>query len=108
MATAPRPALERDPVKLDPQHYQVEIENDRFRVVRIKYGPKEKSPMHQHLPGVGVMLTDGDFKFTFPDGHTEEIHKKAGEFMSFEERWEHLPESLSNKPFEALLIELKK
>lgn len=108
MATAPRHALERDPVKLDPKHYKVETETDRFRVVRISYGGKEKSPMHQHLPGVAVMLTDSDFKFTYPDGRTEEFHKKAGEFLSSAELWEHQPENLTSKPFEALFIELKK
>jgi len=108
MATAPRPALERDPVKLDPKHYKVELETDRFRIVRINYGPKEKSPMHQHLPGVAVMLTDAEFKFTYPDGRTEEFRKKAGEFLSSEGPWEHLPENLANRPFEALIIELKK
>jgi quercetin dioxygenase-like cupin family protein len=108
MAATPRPALERDPVKLDPKHYEVEFESDRFRVVRIHYGPKDKSPMHQHHASVAVMLTDGDFKFTFPDGHTEEFHKKAGEFMASDEPWEHQPENSTNKPFEALIIELKK
>jgi hypothetical protein len=44
MATArmPQPTAE-DPVKVDPKHYKVEFENDRVRVVRIKYGPGEKS-----------------------------------------------------------------
>jgi len=100
-------ALERDPVRLDPNHYSVETENDRFRVVRISYGPNEKSPMHQHPPGVVVMLTDADFKFTYPDGRTEDVQKKTGDFMSATEPWEHLPENLNNKPFKALAIEFK-
>lgn len=108
MGTSPRTALERDPVKLDSKHYKVESDTDRFRIVRISYGPKEKSPMHQHLPGVAVMLTDANFKFTYPDGRTEEFKKKTGEFLSSEQPWEHQPENLANKPFEALLIELKK
>lgn len=108
MGTSPRTALERDPVKLDPKHYKVEVDTDRFRIVRISYGPKEKSPMHQHLPGVAVMLTDANFKFTYPDGRTEEFKKKTGEFLSSEQPWEHQPENLANKAFEALLIELKK
>jgi quercetin dioxygenase-like cupin family protein len=108
MGTAPRTALERDPVKLDPKHYKVELDTDRFRIVRISYGPKEKSPMHQHLPGVAVMLTDANFKFTYPDGRTEEFKKKTGEFLSSEQPWEHQPENLANKPFEALIVELKK
>jgi len=44
---AAKPAFERDPVKLDPKHYKVEMENDQVRVVRIKYRGREKSVMHQ-------------------------------------------------------------
>lgn len=93
---------------MDPKHYKVEFESDRFPVVRIKYGPKEKSPMHQHHASVAVMLTDADFKFTYPDGRSEGFRKKAGEFMASDEPWEHQPENATNKPFEALIIELKK
>ncbi|HEV2388985.1 MAG TPA: hypothetical protein VGS20_17225 [Candidatus Acidoferrales bacterium] len=108
MASAvPGPALERDPVKLDPQHYTVELENDRVRVVRILYGAGEKSPMHQHPPGVVVFVTDGKFKFDFPDGTSEAIEKKAGEIMYFAEKWEHQPESLTGERFEAVYIELR-
>lgn len=107
MASAAQPALERDAVKVDPKHYKVEFESERFRVVRIHYGPGEKSPMHQHHPGVAVMLTDCDAKFTFPDGRSEEVHMKAGEFMASDEAQEHQPESIATKPFDALLIELK-
>lgn len=38
-----------DPVKVDPKHYQVEFENDRVRVLRIRFGPHERSVMHGHL-----------------------------------------------------------
>src|ERR1700720_785534 len=76
-----QPAFERDPVKLDSKHYKVELENDRVRVVRIRYGPREKSVMHQHPPGIGVFVTDASFKFTYPDGKTENIQEKAGDHM---------------------------
>ena len=53
------------------------------------------------------MFTDGDFRLTYPDGCTEELHKKAGEFHTSERAWEHAAENLSNKVFKALIIELK-
>src|SRR2546422_2308742 len=37
-----------DAVKVDPKHYKVELENDRVRVVRITYGPHEKSRSEEH------------------------------------------------------------
>jgi quercetin dioxygenase-like cupin family protein len=106
MATVTK--LERDPVTLDSKHYKVEAENDAVRVVRIRYGPREKSVMHQHPSGAVVFLEDGEFTFTYPDGRIEPIKAKRGEFIAFEEPWEHLPESKSDKPFEALYIEVKR
>ena len=100
--------MAQDPVAVDPKHYSKELENDRVQVVRIRYGPRERSVMHEHPPGIVVFLTDAEFKFTYPDGRTENIHGKAGEFLSFEERWEHLPENLSDKGFEAVYIGLKR
>jgi quercetin dioxygenase-like cupin family protein len=109
MATQPadQPAPARtDPVHVDPKHYTVELENEKVRVLRIKYGPHEKSEMHGHPALVGVFLTDSNFRFTYPDGRTEEITGKAGQVISFP-AFEHLPENLSDQPFEAIAVELK-
>jgi len=97
-----------DAVKVDPKHYKVELENDRVRVVRISYGPHEKSVMHGHRAGIGVFLTDSHFKFTYPDAKTEEINGEKGKFLWFGKEWAHLPENLSGAPFEAVYVELKR
>jgi len=99
--------LERDPVTLDSKHYKVELENDRVRIVRIDYGPDEGSVMHQHPPGTVIFLTDCDFQFTYPDGRSEKINAKQGNFLWFGEPWEHNPKNLSSKKFAALYIEVK-
>lgn len=96
----------QDPVKVDPKHYKVESENDQVRVLRIKYGPKEKSVMHEHPGGVAVALTEAHVKFALPDGKTEEGRFKAGEAV-WRQKEKHLPENLSDKPFELVLVELK-
>lgn len=105
--TGTKTALERDAVAVDPKHYKVELENERVRVVRIRYEGREKSTMHQHPPGVGIFVTDATFKFTWPDGKTENIEAKAGEFMWFGETWEHLPENLSDSHSEVVYVEFK-
>ena len=96
----------QDPVKVDPKHYKVEFENDEVRVLRIQYGPGEKSPMHSHPDGVQVFLTDVHAKFTYPDGKSEELTGKAGE-AKWHPAFAHQPESLSDKPFELILVEMK-
>ena len=99
-------AYAQDAVKVDPQHYKVESENAQVRVLRITYGPHEKSVMHEHPASVAVFLTDGQAKFTLPNGKTEEQSWKAGQTLLLP-AGKHLPESMSDKSFELLLVELK-
>ena len=99
--------MAQDPINVDPKHYKVEMENDRVRVLRIRYGPHEKSVMHGHPPSVGVFLNDVHFRFTYPDGKTDEGSAKAGDVMYFD-AIEHLPENLGGQAFEVIAVELKK
>jgi hypothetical protein len=108
MATAriPQPITD-DPVKVDPKHYKVEFENDRVRVLRIKYGAGEKSVMHSHPESIAVFLNDAHSKFTYPDGRTEDINASAGTVLHMD-AFTHLPESTSKTPFEVIAVELKR
>jgi len=44
--------------KVDPKHYTVVSENDQVRILKVHYGPHEKSVMHSHPATVAVFLTD--------------------------------------------------
>jgi quercetin dioxygenase-like cupin family protein len=99
-------ASAQDPVKVDPKHYKVDFENARVRVLHVQYGPHEKSVMHTHPGTVAVFLTDGDFRFNLPNGKSTETHAKVGQ-AQWNEAGTHLPENLSDKPFEVILVELK-
>jgi len=95
-----------DVIKLDPKHYQVEFQNDRVRVLRVKYGPGEKSVMHGHPANVAVFLTDGRTKMTLPDGKTSQRDLKAGQVL-WTGKEDHLPEHVGGQPFELVLVELR-
>jgi quercetin dioxygenase-like cupin family protein len=95
-----------DPVKLDPTHYKVEFENQRVRVLRVNYGPGEKSVMHSHPDGIGIFLTPQHARFAFTTGRSTETHFPAGEVKWLPEAI-HLPENLSDQPLEVVLVELK-
>jgi quercetin dioxygenase-like cupin family protein len=97
---------QQDPVSVDPKHYTVELENDRVRVVRIRYGPGEKSEMHSHPESVIVFMTDAAARFSYPDGSSEEITGTAGQIIALPATT-HLPENVSNEPFEVVQVELK-
>ena len=99
-------AYAQDATKVDPKHYKVEFENDQVRVVRISYGPHEKSVMHEHAPGVLVFLTDGEGIMTFPDGRKEDSSFEAGK-VGWESGVKHLPENTGDYPHELILVELK-
>jgi quercetin dioxygenase-like cupin family protein len=99
-------ASAQDATKVDAKHYKVEFENDRVRVLRISYGPHEKSVMHSHPAGVVVYLTDSHAKFTMPGGKTQDAVVKAGT-VQWTDPTTHLPENVGDKAFEVIEIELK-
>jgi quercetin dioxygenase-like cupin family protein len=99
-------AAAEDSVAVDPKHYKLEFQNDRVRVLRIKYGPGEKSVMHAHPANVAVILTGGQAKMTLPDGKSNVLDMKAGQAL-WADKERHLPENSGSKPFELILIELK-
>jgi hypothetical protein len=71
---APLPAqpLALDAVRVDPARYKVVLDNDRVRVVRLGFGPRERGLMVSHPPRVLVTLTDVAVKLLFADGRRDE------------------------------------
>jgi hypothetical protein len=96
-----------DPVKLDPKHYKVIINNDQVRVLRAKYAPHEKSVIHEHPASVAVFLNDAHTKFTLPDGTSQDANSKAHD-ATWLDAGKHLPENVGDTPSEVIVIELKK
>lgn len=100
------PALAQDATKVDSKHYKVEFENARVRILRVKYGPHEKSVMHRHPAAIAIFQNDGKVKFTYPNGKTEEREMKAGQTL-FTPAVTHLPENLTSNDMDVILVELK-
>jgi len=95
----------RDAVKVDPKHYTVAAENDHARVLRVRYGPNEKSVMHDHPANVGVFLKTGKAMMTTADGTTTELPFESGA-VQFSDAHTHLPAS-SADGVEVIVVELK-
>ena len=85
---------------------KVEIDNDQVRVIRITQPPHTISPMHSHPASVVIALGDAHLRFTYPDGHSEEVSARAGQA-----RWiepvTHKVENLADTPSEVIHIEVK-
>lgn len=99
-------ALAQDAVKVDPKHYTVLIDNAQVRVLRIHYGPHETSVRHFHPNSVVTYLTDGRIKMLLSNGKTSTLTGKAGQ-AEWTPAGIHTPTNLGDKPFEAILVELK-
>ena len=108
LAMAAATANAQDAVKVDSKHYKVEFENDQVRVLRITYGPGEKSVMHEHPDGIAISLTDSNFRMTLPGGTTEEEGPQNAGRVTWAPASTHSPENIGNAPAEVIFIELKK
>ena len=95
-----------DPVAVDSGHYTVELENERVRVLRIRYGPGDRSVMHAHPDAVAISVTDASVRFHFPDGESQDMQLGAGQAV-WTDATTHEPENVGDEPFEIILIELK-
>src|SRR5205085_2215214 len=96
----------QDPVKVDPNHYSVVSENDQVRILKIHYGPHEKSVMHRHPASVVVFLSDAKVQFTGPDGKKSDMEIKAGD-SRYTPAQVHLPENTGDQAMDGILVELK-
>jgi quercetin dioxygenase-like cupin family protein len=97
----------QDAVKTDPKHYTVVSENDQVRVLKVHYGPHEKSIMHSHPNLVAVFLNDATGTFTMPDGKKQPFTAKGGD-AQYTPAGVHLPENTGDKGMDLILVELKK
>lgn len=102
----PTKILAQDAVKADPKHYHIEFENDEVRVLRIIYGPGEKSVMHSHPRGVVFFVSDYKVTFTLPDGKVIKASGKAGTTM-WTDTVQHLPKNIGKSPMEVIQVEFK-
>ena len=105
------PAAAQDPVKVDPGHYKLIYEDATIRVLRLTFGPREKSVMHEHPFGTcEIFLTEFHGKSTDPAGEVTTEDHEPGEVACDPVRpgvHRHLPENIADTPFELILIERK-
>jgi len=95
-----------DPVKLDPQHHPVPIENDRVRVLRTILDPHVKGPLHEHPSYVVVYLTELHTTMTLGDGRKIDNPRKPGE-VAWRDALKHETENIGEKRAIEIQIELK-
>jgi hypothetical protein len=95
-----------DAVSADPAHYSVSFENELVRLLRVRYGPGERSVMHRHSASCVIFLTDQTFNFTLPDGETAPASVEAGA-LGCGDGNVHLPENIAAEAAEFIMVEFK-
>jgi hypothetical protein len=90
----PLPVTALDPPKVDAKHYSVVLENEHVRVLRVRFGPREKGASHEHiLNRVVVYMND--------QGNTKaDTVRMAGPAT-------HAEENASDQPAERIAVEMK-
>ncbi len=106
-AAAPKsPAVALDPVKLDPEHHIVILENDRVRAIRTILEPHLKSPRHEHPHYVVVYLTDLHTTMTMADGRNVDNPRKPGD-IAWRDALSHVTENIGEKTAVEIQVEIK-
>ena len=98
--------LALDAVQVEPTRFKVVFENDRVRVVRLRFGPRERGVMVSHPPRVLVTLTDVSVKLLFADGRTDERGAPAG-VAAWLDTETLQTENARTEPLEVVLVEPK-
>ncbi len=98
---------DRDPVLVDPQHFRVNLQNERVRVVHLTMNAGEGTRMHETPDLLAVCIKECHVRLTRPDGKTQDLHMQAGDTRWV---WEDTrsEKNLGKEPLEMLLIEIKK
>jgi len=106
LAALPFVAAAQDPVKVDPGHYKVLIDNATVRVLKVDVPAGEKSAMHSHPDALLVPLSDGKAQFTMPDGKKED-RLLTKETAVYTPAGAHSPNNVGTSKVEAILVEFK-
>ena len=95
-------------VEADPSHHRQLFENDKVRVVRVTFGPREKAAaMFDAKEVVIVSLTGGAQRLHFPDGTFADPPPGAAGAAFFAPAGRIQPENLRNARLEFIVVEPK-
>lgn len=96
------------PLKADPEHYQLEFENDQVRVIRVKFPAGAAVPLHEHRnPRIVTYLTDADLNSWDESGALSRHAGQARDVSWGDDVVRHHEKNVSNEAFEAVVVELK-
>ncbi|MEW6733431.1 MAG: hypothetical protein AB1489_19040 [Acidobacteriota bacterium] len=99
----------QDVVKVSPNDYKLQFENQDIRIIKINVPPGNKTPTHNHPDSVVVILSPSIVRHTEADGKISQTPPslKRGDIV-FAPQVTHSMEQIGTTTFTAFQIELKK
>jgi len=102
----PRTAAAQDPVKVAPDIYKQVFENERVRVLEVRFKAGDKIAKHSHPDNFVYVLGPGKGRFSKPDGTSSEADFQVGQVV-----WgpaeTHWAENIGSTELHAIVVELK-
>ena len=99
-------AVAQDPAVVNARTIQVELENDRVRVLEAVIKPGDKEQLHSHPAYVIHVLEGGKVRSHSTDGKTADWEFVTGETL-YREPVTHWAENIGTTTIHLILVELK-
>ena len=100
-------ARAQDPLEVGPNIYKKVFENDRVRVMEIRFNPGDKIGMHSHPDHFVYIIDPGTLRLSYPDGTTKFVQGRKGEVL-WSPAESHDAVNISATTLRGLVVELKK
>jgi quercetin dioxygenase-like cupin family protein len=97
----------QDPVKVDPRHYKVIMENDSVRILEFRDEPGHKVPKHSHPPYFVYVLSDAKRLFADECVTPKTVILKTGETIDSKVGVTHCEENVGHTNTHLLVVEFK-
>ena len=104
----PVPISPSDATRVAAQHHEVEFENDRVRIVRVRLTPGTRTPSHVHsMPAVTLLLSYARIRVTYDEGQPSVYDRHHGEIRWMDPVGQHTMENLGKTELIAVRVEIK-
>jgi quercetin dioxygenase-like cupin family protein len=99
--------LEIDPVKVSPDLYEVQLENEHVRVIEYSIPPGEKDNWHTHPAKVSYVVSGGSLRITTAEGESFVVQEETGSSSWFGAVGKHFGENVGATTVQIVFTEIK-
>ena len=95
------------PEKVSPEIYEVLLENEAVKVMKVTFAPGQEDNMHDHYPFTFHLLDGGKAQVTMPDGKVNERSIPDGAVLHSDKMVRHQVKNIGETDIKVLLAEYK-